>query len=279
MERLSDYPEKNVTGRIPDMESDDAFCVTPLSANASDIDQSATPTNATFMQNHASIQRSSSTTISQASALSRTLSTKSTGSLEPTPTPPTITGILEDDERTGRGRARGTSTSSLIDATSAVTLNKSPSTSSGKSVASVKSTKSVRSVTAVGSYPLGSLRIHSPSPTREAPESHKFLKSGDALVIRDMPIGALFGYDTRGFSINAEEPFEGLRSIPPGAHLVWGGANHQSLRTGFWIMTSKKTSEELGEILVKRWDKESECLEEVSHSYSSHFTILLKDSL
>lgn len=247
-----------------EMESDAAFSVT-TPANASKTDEDNTSTDPTFIRNQISIQRSASTAAAHASALSHKLSVRSNGSPEAA-TGPSISGVLHDndEERVGRGRGRGNSTSSLIEATTSCSLVKSPSVSTNGSTKSMKSSKSVRSVHAVGSFPLGSLRVHSPSPTRAGSETRSFLKSGDVIIIRDIPPGSLIGYDTRGFAIKNKGDFEGIKAIPPGAHFLWGGSSAGSLRNGFWIMTSKKATDELGEIYVLRWDKEKEVLDEVS---------------
>lgn len=258
----------NKSNNLFHMDSDEAFSATPLIAIASKVDNNATIADPTFMQNQIFIQRSPSTAISHASALSRKLSVKSNGSHEAA-TGPAITGVAIDngEDRAGRGRGRGDSTSSLTEATYNCSLAKSSSVSTNGSTKSIESAKSVRSVHAVGSYPLGSLRVHSPSPTRGGTETRYFLKSGDAVIIRDVPAGSLFGYDTRGFVIKGEDKFEGLKDIPAGAHFIWGGSSAASLRNGFWIMTAKKASDELGEIHVKRWDKENEVLDEVSNYF------------
>lgn len=243
------------------MDSEAAFSAAPLIANASHADSNATTTDPTFMQNQISIQRSPSTAISHASALSRKLSNKSNGSQERVGT--SISGILKensDQERIGRGRGRADSNSSLTEATNKCSLAKSASISTNGSAKSNKSIDSVREVQAVGSYPLGSLRVHSPSPTRE---TRTFLRSGDVFIVRDVPAGSLFGYDTRGFIVGPEK-LDGLKDIPPGAHFIWGGSSATSLRNGFWIMTMKKASDEIGEVHVKRWDRENEILDDVS---------------
>jgi A1 cistron-splicing factor AAR2 len=247
-----------------EMDSNAAFS-TITSANAPKVDKTSTTEDPTFVQNQISIQRSPSTAAAHASVLSRRLSNKSNGSHEAA-TAPSISGVFHDngEERVGRGRGRGSSTSSLIEATTKCNLTKSPSVYTQSSGHSIKSSKSVRSVHAVGSYPLGSLRVHSPSPTRPGSETRSFLKSGDVVVIRDIPPGSLIGYDTRGFVIKKKDEFEGIKAIPPGAHFLWGGSSSSSLRNGFWIMTSKKATDDLGEIHVKRWDKENEVLDEVS---------------
>ena len=199
--------------------------------------------------------------------LSRKLSVKSNESCETTAQ--SLSGVLSDHyDQESRGRGDRDSMSSIIDATNNCSLAKSMSTSTGssdKSFHSIRSTKSVRSVHAVGSYPLGSLRVHSPSPTRTTGNvpPPDFLKSGDVVIVRDVPSGSLFGYDTRAFPIKDEDNFQGLKDIPTGAHFIWGGSNTSSLRNGFWIMSAKRASDEFGEIHVKRWDRENELLAEV----------------
>jgi len=93
------------------------------------------------------------------------------------------------------------------------------------------------------------------------------LRSGDVVLIRDIPTGSLFGYDTRGLIIQQKGDFEGIKAMPPGPHLIWGGSDSQSLRSGFWIMTSRKATDAPGEIHVKRWDNEKEILDDVSNHF------------
>ena len=250
------------------MESDAAFHAMPIvnPANASKIEDQPSKVDPTFMQNQISIQRSPSTTKSQASALTRQLSVKSNGSYDAALGQSSLNNVLSVNDEQHRGRGRGDSNSSVNEAINNCNLTKSSSTStdrSTKSAKSVHSTKSVRSVHAVGSYPLGSLRVHSPSPTRTPNvETHECLKSGDVFVVRDMPPGTIFGYDTRVIIMKTEEHFEGIREIPSGAHLIWGGSATSSLRNGFWVMSAKRASDEFGEIYVKRWDREHEILDE-----------------
>jgi A1 cistron-splicing factor AAR2 len=88
------------------------------------------------------------------------------------------------------------------------------------------------------------------------------LKSGDVVIVRDIPVGSLFGYDTRSLEITQKGQFEGVKNIPPGAHFIWGGSSKSSLRNGFWLMSLKKASDQYGEIIVKRWDSYVEILAE-----------------
>jgi A1 cistron-splicing factor AAR2 len=219
--------------------------------------------NPTFMQNQITIKRNPSSARDQASALTRNLSKKSSG--HDVVTKP---GVVKRHSNASssyrleeeRGRELGDSYTDDVEITSRCSLTKTPSE---------RSTKSVRSVHAVGSYPLGSLRVHSPSPTRSVSggKPDECLKSGDVFIVRDVPGGSLFGYDTIGFSVKTESgsKFNGIRDIPPGTHFIWGGSSNTSLRNGFWIVSAKRASDEYGEVHVRRWDKENEILaEEVS---------------
>lgn len=259
-------PASPDTDSASPMKSDSGFYAAAnrlRDANAPKAQDTTTATDPTFIQNQISIQRSSSTAQLQASALSRSLSLKSNASNDPATSRPAIAGVLSDDEQEDHGRGRQDSDSGIIEATKSCSLSKSSSTSTNRST---RSAKSVHSVHAVGNFPLGSLRVHSPSPTR-APsvDTHECLKSGDVVVIRDIPAGSLFGYDTRSFTIAATDNFQGIRDIPPGPHFVWGSSASNTSRTGFWIMSAKRSSDEYGEIHVKKWSSYAETLsEEVS---------------
>ncbi|KAL5319781.1 hypothetical protein ACEPPN_012838 [Leptodophora sp. 'Broadleaf-Isolate-01'] len=252
------------------MESDSAFTATPLVAPSKPATGEELPakTNTTFIQNQISIQRSPSTVKDHASALSRprTLSVKSNGSYDTshsalatllTSTPETSQSDAYKEARGRDLREQGESDTRIVDATNKCTLSKS---------SSERSTKSVRSMQAIGTHSFGTLRVHSPSPTR-APniKGLEFLKSGDVVVVRDIPAGVVFGYDTISFTIKQQGVFEGIKDLNPGAHFIWAGTSDGSLRTGFWLMSSKLTSDEYGEVIVKRWDKYNEVLvDEVS---------------
>jgi A1 cistron-splicing factor AAR2 len=251
------------------IESDTAFRAIPNPANAPESEDPATKTDPTFMQNQISIQRSPTTAQSHVFALHRQLSTKSNGSLDPS-LQSGIAGILANNEEDQdvRGRGRVDSDSNIVESTSNCSLTKSSSTATDKSaksvhsIKSVRSVRSVRSVHAVGSYPLGSLRVHSPSPTRRDANTHPCLKSGDVVIVRDMSPGSVFGCDATSVTIKNTGDFYGVRDLPPGAHFVWGGTNVSSSRNGFWIMSAKRASDEFGEVHVKHWNTYDEILEE-----------------
>ncbi|KAG4027778.1 hypothetical protein MFRU_027g00680 [Monilinia fructicola] len=213
-----------------------------------------------FIQNQISLQRSPSTAKSHVSALSGQLSIKSSGSsprLGFSALAINYDGdtVSEDDQRRSRSDFNRVNSGDV----NKTNLPKSDSHSSGLSI---RSEKSVHSVNVVGSYPLGSLRVHSPSPTRElGAEQHGVLKDGDVVIIRNIPAGTVFGYDTKAITIKTEGALEGVKQIPPGAHFFWGGAGNGSFRTGFWFMTMKLASDEYGETHVLRWDNYHESLE------------------
>lgn len=244
-----------------EMGSDSCFTATPIVRSRAPSLSSKTNNDLfnedpTFIQNQIVIQRSSSTTKEHACALTRQMSIKSNGSQDFVATPTVIANILSAEEDRGRGCAD--SPSSIVQATKKCSLSKSPSNRSEKSA------KSVRSVHAVGSYPLGCLRVHSPSPTPTSTKNQPdvLLKSGDVFIVRDVPGGSLIGYDTISFTVKENMHFDGIKDIPPGIHFFWGGSNKSSLRNGFWFVSSSRASEEYGTIHVRRWDKENEVVEE-----------------
>ena len=245
----------NTNNKEGDMTQRDTMQDTPTIAIAS---------NPTFIQNQISIQRSPSATQLQASALSRSLSVKSNGSKsDATLTPP---GISAQQSNKERGRLRGDSDSSSSEALTTCSLKKTDSSATNRSLRSVRSNKSVRSVHGIGVMPFGTLRVHSPSPTRPPkPEIQNYLKNGDVIIIRDIPVGCIVGCDMVSFTIKEKERFEGFKDLPSGTHFIWGGSDEASARVGFWLMLSRKSSEEFGDVFVKRWDSYIETLtEEVS---------------
>lgn len=250
---------------IPTLQTEEALPLEEATLhegdNAPKIQDPTAMADPTFMQNQISIQRSSSTAHLQASALSRKLSLKSNASSDHAVG--NLAAPHDDNGQHAPSHERKDSDSSIVEATNNCDLAKSPSTSTTRSARSTRSTKSVRSVHAVGNFPLGSLRVHSPSPTRaSAVDSHECLRSGDVIVIRDIPAGSLFGYDTRSFTIPENGAFQGVKNMPPGTHFIWGSSASNTSRTGFWIMSAKRASTELGEIHVKRWNSYDECLSE-----------------
>ncbi|QSZ36040.1 hypothetical protein DSL72_007164 [Monilinia vaccinii-corymbosi] len=225
------------------------------------IEETTAKPDLSFIQNQIPLQRSPSTAKSHVSALSGQLSIRSNGSSPRLGfSALAITydgdGVNEDDQRRSRGDFNRSNTGEI----SKTNLPKSDSQSSGLSI---RSEKSVHSVNVVGNYPLGSLRVHSPPPTRElGAEHHKVLKDGDVVIIRNLPASTMFGYDTKAITIKAGGALEGVKQIPPGAHFFWGGAGNGSFRSGFWFMTMKLASDEYGETHVLRWDNYHESLEE-----------------
>ena len=215
-----------------------------------------------FMQNHAANQRSPATVKDHAVSLSRSLSVKSTGSVasnDPANRPDIFSTIDQahgESEEVDRGRGLANSNSS--DLTPVCGLSKSTSIHSAKSAKSVASYQSLRGI---GTYEVGTLRVHSPSPTRPPPaEHHPILKWGDIFVVRGMPVGVTVGFDAQAIEIRKEGRFEGLKNITAGTHLIWVSSNLSSHRTGYWIITKRKGSDEYGETIVKHWDSYNETL-------------------
>ncbi|RFU24032.1 hypothetical protein B7463_g12304, partial [Scytalidium lignicola] len=202
-------------------------------------DATASTVNSDVIQSQTDIKRSLSTTSTQTTILSPSRSIASTDS---------------------RGRGRGGSILSVGGETSSI-----------RSAKSVRSEKSAYSIGAIGSVPLGSLRVHSPTLTpRESAtltNQHECLKYGDVIIIRNVPGSAIIGYDIEHVIIKDKMKFEGIKNLPSGPHFIWGGTDASSGRTGFWLIISKSGSEVYGDITVLRWDKYDETLgEEVSEA-------------
>jgi len=47
---------------------------------------------------------------------------------------------------------------------------------------------------------------------------------GDVIIVREVPSGTCFGYDTMSFIIQCDHVFNGIRDLPAGNHLGWGGS-------------------------------------------------------
>ena len=255
--RITGAGGKNTVKPFP-MNSDATFHTTPIVTSA--IEAVVPKNDSTFMQNQVAIQRSPSTVKDEASKLSRMLSIKSNGSYDTAQTVygGNLSSIAQGEQMDDCESVRSGTVSTIVDAANGYSLSKSDSERSAKSA------HSVRSQIAVGAYPVGTLRLHSPSPTRDhfQSENYEVLKSGDIFIVRDIPVGAIFGYDTKSFEIKEAGQFEGVKNLPSGAHIFWSGSSTGSLRTGFWIMSDKTPTSGYGDIFVKRWDKYNETLEE-----------------
>ncbi len=242
--------------------------------------------NPICVQNQLSIDRSPSAIEFQVAALSRQLSSNSNASSPSQQSTFAARASLQEQAICSEARAHCRSGS----ATSINTIREihtyirvdgtvcGPGVSSLKpniSVRSVGSAKSAKSIQAIGSLEFGSLRLHTISPKPvEHMETHDALLAGDIVIVRDVPLGTIFGYDARSFIISAKGKFEGIKHLPVGAHFVWGGSAVGSLRTGCWLMSPVKGSVEYGQRIVKRWDAHEEMLVEYVVRSFPH-TILL----
>lgn len=139
------------------------------------------------------------------------------------------------------------------------------------SSATIRSARSVRSVRGIGTLAIGSLRVHSPSPTRPtSSDVQQYLKNGDIVIVRDIPHGSLIGCDIGAIVVNELAHVEGFKDLPPGAHFFWASSPGTTERVGFWVMTSKKASDECAEIFVRRWDRESHVLAQETSTAEIH---------
>ena len=239
------------------IESDAAFSATPIVPVASNAGETTSKINSTFIQNQLSLQRSPSAVKDHVSALNRNLSVRSDNSRDGghDGLDRLLSSGSPSTPKTGRGRLEE-SISSIVESVGKCNLQHSSSTRS------TRSNRSVQSQVPVGAYAVGTLRLHSPSPPRSPTGytiKHECSKTGDIIVIRDVPAGVLIGYDTNSFTITEVGRFEGIRDLRTGAHFIWAGSSTNSLRNGWWFMSKPS---EYGEIHVKRWDRYNEILEE-----------------
>lgn len=143
------------------------------------------------------------------------------------------------------------------------------------------------SIPVVGTFPLGSLRIHKmdsprlPPPTSAARENTtkpedcvrdddmppledddnqalvtKAEQGGDAFVLLDLPLNSTVGCDAKAIGTSSSSAFQGFRNIPSGAHFVWISEPNAMSRCGYWFVT--RTESQL--VRVKQWDKFNEVL-------------------
>lgn len=82
----------------------------------------------------------------------------------------------------------------------------------------------------------------------------KLFFEGGVLIFLDVPAGTEFGVDLKSWNVG--EKFRGLKMIPPGLHFIYYNAvdkdNSIQFRSGFFHDFKG------GEILVKKWDKDLE---------------------
>ncbi|KFY16537.1 hypothetical protein V492_01255 [Pseudogymnoascus sp. VKM F-4246] len=128
--------------------------------------------------------------------------------------------------------------------------------------ATKRSSEPADSTQELSGSPMNSMQLHSGNPRQES-ESSQYLQGGDIVIIAGVPPGSFIGYDTVGLNIEKNHHFGGVRELPPGPHLIYGGSMSEiSTRNGFWIISNQRVFGESGEIFVKKWDSHTETLED-----------------
>ncbi|XP_030753961.1 protein AAR2 homolog [Sitophilus oryzae] len=99
------------------------------------------------------------------------------------------------------------------------------------------------------------------STTMDQNTAKKLFEKGGFFILLNVPEGTEFGIDLKSW--NTGEKFRGIKMIPPGVHYIfYSSTSHGDVapRTGLFHYFRPS------EIVVKKWDKEKECLstEEVS---------------
>lgn len=145
------------------------------------------------------------------------------------------------------------------------------------------SMRSHTSIPVVGTFPLGSLRVHkamdSPRPGRSdgrsladdvsdmpplegdedattATETERDSHiGGDAFLLLDLPPNSTVGCDAKAIGTGTSH-FQGFRDIPPGPHFIWMSEPNAMSRCGYWFLATTQRKQ----VRVKQWDKFNEVL-------------------
>ncbi|OBT42120.1 hypothetical protein VE00_06544 [Pseudogymnoascus sp. WSF 3629] len=133
---------------------------------------------------------------------------------------------------------------------------------SGRSQGTGTAPRAETSTGELNGSPMKLLQLHAGS-SQEEYGSKQYLQGGDVVMIAGVLPGSFIGYDTVGLNIEKNHHFGGIRELPPGPHFIYGGSMSEiSTRNGFWIISNQRVSGEPGEIFVKKWDRNTETLED-----------------
>ncbi|KAF3770278.1 hypothetical protein M406DRAFT_87097 [Cryphonectria parasitica EP155] len=131
------------------------------------------------------------------------------------------------------------------------------------------------SIPVVGTFPLGSLRVHRAMdpPPRSSPSQRPeakvplppFLPNGDVFLILDLPPNSTVGCDSKAIGIGASGGFQGIRDIPTGTHFLWVSAPEAMSRCGYWFVAAGDRAR----VRVKQWDKFNEVLVDPASSFEA----------
>ncbi|KAJ4424113.1 hypothetical protein N0V82_001161 [Gnomoniopsis sp. IMI 355080] len=153
------------------------------------------------------------------------------------------------------------------------------------------SMRSHTSIPVVGTFPLGSLRVHkamdSPRPPQQPegptkPEDTSDMPplegdedvvasaasppppppptttagGGDVFFLLDLPPNSTVGCDAKAMGTGTSQ-FQGIRDIPPGPHFIWVSEPNAMSRCGYWFLARPQPQQV---VRVKQWDKFNEVL-------------------
>lgn len=167
------------------------------------------------------------------------------------------------------------------------TLGVQPFTRSDSAPSDKMSMISHTSIPVVGTFPLGSLRVHkpmdSPRPERSTdgpPQADDISDmpplegdegvaattttaaaaadsqiSGDIFLLLDLPPNSTVGCDAKAIGTGTSQ-FQGFRDIPPGPHFIWMSEPNAMSRCGYWLLATSQRRQ----VRVKQWDKFNEVL-------------------
>ncbi|KAJ4392045.1 hypothetical protein N0V93_005666 [Gnomoniopsis smithogilvyi] len=141
------------------------------------------------------------------------------------------------------------------------------------------SMRSHTSIPVVGTFPLGSLRVHKAmdSPRCELMEASELntsdmpslegdediataatespVSGGDVFLLLDLLPNSTVGCDAKAMGTGTSQ-FQGIRDIPPGSHFIWVSEPNAMSRCGYWFLATPQRQQ----VRVKQWDKFNEVL-------------------
>lgn len=143
------------------------------------------------------------------------------------------------------------------------------------------SMRSHTSIPVVGTFPLGSLRVHQAmdSPRAQRPQESEpdpsdsdmpplegdqnvvtasassIVGGGDVFLLLDLPPKSTVGCDAKAMGTGTSH-FQGIRDIPPGTHFIWVSEPNAMSRCGYWFIATPQYQQ----VRVKQWDKFNEVL-------------------
>lgn len=134
----------------------------------------------------------------------------------------------------------------------------------------------------VGQWAVGSLRLHEEVVQEEEKleeelqekikEKRKLMRlstiqkqSNGTLILSTLPKTMFLGLDAAVFGVADKSTLVGVKGLPSGAHLLYGGIRPDFARSAVWFICGGEDGNQVGEVFVRKWNAYEEVImEEVS---------------